>query len=213
MNDIYILGVGHNTVVYIDLAEACGYNIKGLYHYNDERIGDDYFGYPILGSFKDLLAKPSLAGMKFALSQGNNKIRSELFYKLKELGGEIPTLVHPFACVSKRAILGEGVVVHTHAVVHPDTSIGDDTVLSCHAILIHSSHIGKHCYFAANALIGAYTRVDDFVFVGLGAKSISGKVDIIGRNSYIGAGALLTKSVAPGCTMIGNPAHPYVKKE
>lgn len=36
--DIYILGVGHNTGVYIDLAQSCGYNVKGLYHYNNERI-------------------------------------------------------------------------------------------------------------------------------------------------------------------------------
>ena len=27
--EIYILGIGHNTSVYIDLAEACGYEIKG----------------------------------------------------------------------------------------------------------------------------------------------------------------------------------------
>lgn len=26
--EIYILGVGHNTPVYIDLVESCGYTIK-----------------------------------------------------------------------------------------------------------------------------------------------------------------------------------------
>lgn len=43
--EIYILGVGHNTSVYIDLAEACGYEIKGLYHYNGDRTGDIEHGY------------------------------------------------------------------------------------------------------------------------------------------------------------------------
>ena len=37
--EIYILGVGHNTPVYIDLVESCGYTIKGLYHYNEELTG------------------------------------------------------------------------------------------------------------------------------------------------------------------------------
>ena len=32
MKDIYILGVGCNTVVYIDLVESCGYRVVGLYH-------------------------------------------------------------------------------------------------------------------------------------------------------------------------------------
>ena len=29
---------------------------------------------------------------------------------------------------------------------------------------------------------------------------------IVGKNSFIGAGALLTKSVEPGCVMVGSPA-------
>mgnify|MGYP000505039173 FL=1 len=42
--------------------------------------------------------------------------------------------------------------------------------------------------------------------MGIGSISISGKVDVIGKNSFIGAGALLTKSVEPGCVMVGSPA-------
>lgn len=213
MKDIYILGVGHNTVVYIDLAEACGYNIKGLYHYNNDRTGETYFGYKILGSFDDLYSKESLQGMNFALSQGNNNIRSENFNKIIQLGGNIPTLIHPSAIVSKRAQLGKGVVIHINAVVHPDTIIGDDTVLSYNTGVTHSSCIGKHCYFAFSSFLGAYTTVEDFVFMGIGAKSISGKVERIGHNAYIGANALLTKTVAPECIMIGNPAHIYQPNE
>ena len=52
--EIYVLGVGHNTSVYLELVETCGYTIKGLYHYNDERVGELDHGYPILGSFNDL---------------------------------------------------------------------------------------------------------------------------------------------------------------
>ena len=36
--DIYVLGIGHNTIVYIDLLEQCGYNILGLYNYADDKI-------------------------------------------------------------------------------------------------------------------------------------------------------------------------------
>ena len=36
MKKIYILGIGHNTPVYIELAENCGYQIEGLFHYNDK---------------------------------------------------------------------------------------------------------------------------------------------------------------------------------
>ena len=41
---IYILGVGRNTIVTIDLAEACGFVVGGLYHYLDDRTGELLFG-------------------------------------------------------------------------------------------------------------------------------------------------------------------------
>ncbi|MFK2345161.1 hypothetical protein ACIXNK_14655 [Bacteroides fragilis] len=76
--EIYVLGIGHNTPVYLDLVESCGYTIKGLYHYNDERVGELDHGYPIIGSFNDLFSLNSLEGMNFALSQGDNKMRATI---------------------------------------------------------------------------------------------------------------------------------------
>lgn len=38
--DLYALGIGHNSPVFIDLALACGYSIAGLYHYNNTRTGE-----------------------------------------------------------------------------------------------------------------------------------------------------------------------------
>ena len=43
MKDIYILGVGCNTVVYIDLVESCGYRVVGLYHYEGRTNWGDLF--------------------------------------------------------------------------------------------------------------------------------------------------------------------------
>ena len=56
---IYALGIGRNTPVFIDLAEAYGYTIAGLYHYNDDRTGEYDHGFEILGSFEDLYKKNS----------------------------------------------------------------------------------------------------------------------------------------------------------
>lgn len=63
--EIYALGIGHNTPVFIDLAEACGYSIKGLYHYNSDRTGQLDHGFKIIGSFEDLFSKGNLNDMNF----------------------------------------------------------------------------------------------------------------------------------------------------
>lgn len=65
--EIYILGIGHNTSVYIDLVEACGYEIKGLYHYNGDRTGDIEHGYRVLGSFDDLFSATLFGRNEFSL--------------------------------------------------------------------------------------------------------------------------------------------------
>ena len=83
---IYALGVGHNTPVFIDLAEQCGYEVIGLYHYNAERTNEVDHGYKILGSFDDLFASKDLSNMNFVLTMGNNDIRAELTNKILKFG-------------------------------------------------------------------------------------------------------------------------------
>ena len=209
MTDIYILGVGHNTIVIIDLVETCGYKVAGLYHYDDSRTGESYFGYQILGSFADLYSRKDLSKMNFALSQGDNEIRCEAFKQIKQRGGNIPTIIHPSAVVSRFSTLGEGVIIHANVVIDPDTKIGDDSVISFNAGICHTTCLGNHCYLSPYAMLGAYTKVEDFVFMGINASTISGKVDVIGKKSIIGAGALVNKSVEKNSIMIGCPAKVY----
>lgn len=88
MDLIYAIGVGHNTPVLLDLALACGYEINGLYHYNDERTGEFDHGYQILSSIDDLFAHDSLIeGKNFLLTMGDNEIRDSLCTKIINMGG------------------------------------------------------------------------------------------------------------------------------
>jgi len=204
--EIYILGVGHNTIVYIDLAESCGYKVVGLYHYNDERVGENIHGIPILDSNSNLFKKESLKNMNFAISVGDNKIRANLAEQIRRKGGNIPTLIHPTAVVSMYATISNGVVIHVNSVVQADAAIGQDSVLSYNSSVTHSSTIGKSCYLAAASTIGAYIIIQDYVLVGQAAVLVSGKLEYVGSNSIIGAGSIVIKNVEPNTIVAGNPA-------
>lgn len=204
---IYALGVGHNTSVFIDLAEACGYAVKGLYHFNDERTGEIDHGFEILGSFEDLLSKPTLKSMNFLLTMGDNKIRTELSNQIISLGGEVPSLIHPTAVISRFAKISPvGVYISPFSYVQADSSIGDNTVLLSHVNISHTTNIGRSCFIAGGATIGAYTTMEDFVFVGQGALSISAKAKHIGHHAFIGARSLLTRDIPANVVVAGSPA-------
>ncbi len=205
-DDVYILGIGIYTVVVIEFAELCGYNIKGLYHYNDSKTGEFFHDIPVLDSTPNLLKKDSLEGMNFILSMGDLAIKNQLFNTIKEKGGFFPNLIHPTALVSKKAIIGEGVIINAHSILQADTMIGDNTGISLKCNIVHNSIIGKSCYVAANATVGANAIIEDFAFIGQGAIIISGKNIKIKEWAVVGAGAVVSKDVESRTTVVGNPA-------
>lgn len=210
---IYALGVGHNTPVFIDLALACGYTIAGLYHYNDERTGEEDHGMKIIGSFDELFNEVSLRGINFLLTMGDNAIRSELSDRILSKGGCVPTLIHPSAVISVFAKISPvGVYISPFTYVQADSTVGSNTVLLSHVNISHTTQIGNGCFVAGGATVGAYTTVEDFVFIGQGALSISSKVKRIGTHAYIGARSLLTHDVPEYAVVAGSPARIIRKK-
>lgn len=205
--EIYALGVGHNTPVFIDLAIDCGYTIAGLYHYNNERTGEFDHGFQIIGSFDDLFAQKDLTGKNFLLTMGDCNIRESLARRITSLGGKVPTLIHPTAVISRFAqISPNGVYISAFSFVQADSIVGDNTVILSHVNISHTTTIGEGCFIAGGATVGAYTEVGDHVFIGQGALSISAKVKRIGKNSYIGARSLITKDIPENVIVAGSPA-------
>jgi len=209
MKQLFALGIGHNTPVCIDLANACGYDVVGLWHYDDSRTNEIDHGYRILGSFDDLFKSGLVEGNNFLLTMGNIEIRTSLCQQIINAGGHVPTLIHPTAIISQFATIADvGVYISPYVHIQADSEVGSNSTLLSHARVSHTVRIGKSCFLSGGVAIGAYTTVEDYVFLGQGALSISGKVSLIGHHAYIGARALLTHDVPPYATMVGSPARP-----
>lgn len=61
------------------------------------------------------------------------------------------------------------------------------------------------------ARLSAGITLDDSVWIGAGAKILDGVT--VGRNSIVGAGAVVTQDVAPYTTVLGNPARVVQKRK
>ena len=206
MSDIYILGIGRNTINIIELAEDCGYTIGGLYHYDSTRNGEIYFGYRIDGSFEDVLEKEDILNKEFALSMGDINIKAKLYQKIKAKGGNLPTLIHPSCFVSRYSHIEGGVQILPHSIVEADTFIGEDTTITVNSVIAHNVRIGQHNLISGNVMVGAYTQIGNFTHIGQGSIAVSGKVEKIGDNCILGAGSVLLSSMPSNCVFAGNPA-------
>ena len=206
MKEIYALGVGRATPVFIELAESCGYRVVGLYHYDDSRTGEMDHGFPILGSFDDLF-NSDVSGRNFVLTMGNMKIKQDVSSRLIQMGGVTPTLIHPTAIISRFSMISQsGVLVCSYSEIHSDSMIEQGCVLWSNVIIEHGCQIHEYVFFGPKAYVGAYTEIEERAFIGQCSVLISEKAKHIGKNTLIGAGSLVTKSMPDEIVAAGSPA-------
>lgn len=206
-DEVYILGVGRNTITVIDLVEDCGLSISGLLHYNQDRTGEIYYNYPIIGCYKDYLTQEDLSGISFVLSMGDLSIRRDIYECIRSKNGNIPTLIHPSCIISRHCTIGKGVQILPGSIVQGDSTIGDNTVITVNSVIAHSAKVGSHCLISGNVMIGAYWEIGDETHIGQSSVVVSGKVGKVGKNCVLGAGAVLIDDMPDGTIYVGNPAH------
>jgi len=205
-NEIFILGVGPYTIVIAELAEICGYTVKGFYHFNNDRDNEIYHGYPIISSTGQLYEK-NLTGMNFALSMGDNVIRKNLSEQIKARGGCIPSLIHPSVEISKTAqVSPSGVILKRNVSIQSCSTIKQNTIICDNTVICHHTTINENCFIACSVVVGAFLNVLNNVFIGQGSIITSGKVPEIGENAMVGAGAVVVKKVEKNTIVAGNPA-------
>ena len=117
---------------------------------------------------------------------------------------EPEALVDPTAVVPSTATVAHGAYVNAGAVLGSHASIG------CHANVNRSSSIGHDARlgFAASTgpgvVLAGGVVVAAGAFVGAGATVLP---EVTGRTrGVVGAGAVVTRDVAPGDVVVGNPA-------
>ncbi len=123
------------------------------------------------------------------------------------------------ACVRERCELGDEVVVGRGSLVENDVTIGARTRIQANAYVTAYSTLEEDVFIAP----GVVTTNDNFMgrtekrhdlmrgaIIRRGARVGGGAVLLpgieIGEEAFVGAGAVVTKDVAPRAVVVGNPA-------
>lgn len=111
--------------------------------------------------------------------------------------------------------LGEGAILCPFVTLTSNIRIGRHFHANIYSYVAHDCVIGDFVTFAPGVKCNGNVVVEDHAYIGTGAvikQGRSGQPLVIGRGAVVGMGAVVTTSVPPGVTVVGNPARPLVKR-
>ena len=154
------------------------------------------------------LAKAWMVRYNAALGDSAQARRALLREQFRHVG-EGAVIRPPFHCdYGYNFSLGEGVFLNFNCVILDvvEVTIGDGTQIAPGVQILTADHPRDPAVRQTGVEYGKPVRIGRNVWIGAGAILLPGVT--IGDDALIGAGSIVTRDVAAGVTVIGNPARP-----
>jgi sugar O-acyltransferase (sialic acid O-acetyltransferase NeuD family) len=118
------------------------------------------------------------------------------------------------ATVLDENVIGAGAILCGYTTITSNVRIGAFFHANLYSYVEHDSVIGDYVTFAPGVHCNGNVHIGDHAYLGTGAILRQGTPDkplVIGAGAVVGMGAVVTKDVAPGETVVGNPARPRAR--
>lgn len=149
----------------------------------------------------------------YNIAAGESKLRERIHKKMEFHGVKLFDIRSKTSRIYKSSEIAEGSVFCDFTTVTANVKIGKLFQCNIYSYVAHDCIIGDYVTFAPGVKCNGNVIIKDYAYIGAGAIIRNGsenKKIIIGKNSIIGMGAVVTKDVPDNTVMVGNPAKPII---
>jgi sugar O-acyltransferase (sialic acid O-acetyltransferase NeuD family) len=161
--------------------------------------------FPILHNKQEVLEYFRTVDNQFVLGLGNPLMRRKMCTQFETWGGEITSLISPYAQVgSFNTNIEAGTCIMSGSIITNDIKIREGVLINLNCTVGHDSSIGSYSELCPGVHISGNVIIGENCFIGTGAVILP-NVEL-GNNVVVGAGSVVTKNVKDNLTVKGIPA-------
>jgi sugar O-acyltransferase (sialic acid O-acetyltransferase NeuD family) len=174
---------------------------------------DDYPEVPEVNAhrvmtYAEWLAEPAQS-RHICLAIANGAVREKLAARCTADNVAFLEVIATNVVVMDEVELGLGALLSPFVTLTSNIRIGQQFHANIYSYVAHDCVIGDFVTFAPGVHCNGNVVIEDHAYIGAGAILRQGKPGeplVIGRGAVVGMGAVVTRNVAPGTTVVGNPA-------
>jgi len=144
-----------------------------------------------------------------SIAIANSEVRKQLCDRVTSDGVRLIEVRSDNVVQLDEVHIGEGAILCSFVTLTSNIRIGRNFHANIYSYVAHDCVIGDYVTFAPGVKCNGNIIIEDYAYIGTGAIIKQGHPDrptVIGRGAVVGMGAVVTRNVASGSTVIGNPA-------
>ena len=139
----------------------------------------------------------------------NSQVREKIAQRLLQDGIQLWSIQADNVILMDQVTIAAGAALSPFVTITSNIKIGKCFHANLYSYVEHDCVLGDFVTFAPGVKCNGNIHIEDHAYIGAGAMIKQGTPDqplVIGRGAIVGMGAVVTKSVPAGVTVVGNPA-------